>query len=185
MFNKFYLAAHPRQQIVLIDWLSDSMPRLFNIGALQLIMSLVCAGQVLSLNSACGIQCAACDTGAHVCRSYRLLITAVKDPASANSVQLAKLDLFTQLDPPTWPHPSLLRSVCQLQKAAKMAAEAGSGSAVLESVGTLLRVLCNIVQHPAESKHRSLRVENTKIKAMLAGHSEVANVLRAIGMAAT
>ena len=140
------------------------------------------AGQVLSFNSACGLQCAAYDIGAYVCRSYRLVITAVKEPASANSVQLAKLDLFSQRDPPTQPHPSLLGSVCQLQEAVRLAAEQESGSAVLESVDTLLRVLCNIVQHPAESKHRSLRMENAKIKAMLSGHNEISNLLRAIGM---
>ena len=116
-----------------------------------------------------------------MCRSYRLVITAVRDPESANSVQLAKLDLFTQLDPPTQPDPSLLGSVCQLQAAAKLAAEAGTASAVMESVGTLLRVLCNIAQHPTESKHRSLRVENAKIKAMLSGHNEVSKLLRIIG----
>ena len=106
----------------------------------------------------------------------------MKDPASANSVQLAKLDLFTQLDPSTQPTPSLLGSVCQLQKAASLAAEAGSGSAVLESVSALLRVLSNIVQHPAESKHRCLKMENAKIKAMLSGHDDVSILLRAIGM---
>lgn len=142
------------------------------------------AGQVLFFNSACGLQCAAYDTRAHVCRSYRLVITAVKEAASANSVQLAKLDLFNQLDPPTQPHPSLLGSVCQLQEAVRLAAEEGSGSAVLKSVGTLLRVLCNIVQHPAESKHRSLRMENAKIKAMLSGHNEISTLLRTLGTTA-
>lgn len=119
-----------------------------------------------------------------MCRSYRLVITAVKEAASANSVQLAKLDLFNQLDPPTQPHPSLLGSVCQLQEAVRLAAEEGSGSAVLKSVGTLLRVLCNIVQHPAESKHRSLRMENAKIKAMLSGHNEISTLLRTLGTTA-
>ena len=122
------------------------------------------------------------DSGAgHVCRSYRLVITAVRDAASANSVQLAKLDLYIQLDPTPQPHPSLLGSVHQLQAAASQA-DAGSGSAVLESIGTLLQILCNIVQHPSESKHRILRVENAKIKAMLSGHSEISNLLRIIGM---
>ena len=116
----------------------------------------------------------------NVCRSCRLVITAVRDPASANSVQLAKLDLYIQLDPSPQPTPSLLGSVHQLQTAASLAG-AGSGSAVLESIGTLLRVLCNIVQHPAESKHRTLRMENAKIKAMLSGHSEVSNLLSIIG----
>lgn len=125
--------------------------------------------------------CTSDNTGAgDVCRSYRLVITAVKDPASANSVQLAKLDLFTQLDPTPQPSPSLLGSVHQLHTIASLA-DAGSGSAVFESVGTLLRVLCNIVQHPTESKHRTLRVENAKIKAMLSGHSEVFNLLRIVG----
>ena len=117
-----------------------------------------------------------------MCRSYRLVITSVKDSASANSVQLAKLDLFTQLDPPTQPTPSLLGSVCQLQEATSLAAEVGNGSSVLESVGALLCVLGNIVQHPAENKHRSLRMENARIKAMLSGHKEVSILLRAIGM---
>lgn len=131
--------------------------------------------------SACLLS-ASDDTGAgYECRSYRLVITAVRDPASANSVQLAKLDLFIQLDPTPQPNPSLLGSIHQLHTAASLA-KAGSGSAVLESIGTLLRVLCNIVQHPSESKHRTLRVENAKIKAMLSGHSEVSSLLRIIGM---
>ena len=106
----------------------------------------------------------------------------MRDPATANSVQLAKLDLYTPLDQPSQPTPSLLGSVCKLQTAARAAEEeAGPGSAVWESVGTLLRVLSNIAQNPAESKHRTLRIENAKIKAMLSGHDEVLNLLRITG----
>lgn len=107
----------------------------------------------------------------------------MRDPASANSVQLARLDLYVPLDPPpTQPTSSLLGSVYELQAAARLAAEAGPGSAVSQSVSTLLRVLCNIVQHPSESKHTTLRMENAKIKAMLSGHTEILRLLRTIGI---
>lgn len=115
------------------------------------------------------------------CRSYRLRITAVRDPASANSVQLARLDLYLPLDPPTQPTLPLLGSVSMLQAAVRQAAEAGPGSVVAQALGTLLRVLSNIVQHPSESKHRTLRMENAKVKAMLSGHREILNLLRNIG----
>lgn len=115
------------------------------------------------------------------CRSYRLRITAVRDPASANSVQLARLDLYLPLDPATQPTLPLLWSVTELQAAVEQAAESGPGSVVAQSLSTLLRVLTNIVQHPTESKHRTLRMENAKVKAMLLGHKETLTLLRSIG----
>ena len=115
------------------------------------------------------------------CRSYRLIITAVRDPASANSVQLAKLDLYTSLDLPAQPTTSLLESVRHLQSAIARAANKNPESPLLKSVATLLLLLSNIVQHPEESKYRTLKLENAKIKAVLAGNTEVSNLLKAVG----
>lgn len=115
------------------------------------------------------------------CRSYRLQITAVRNPASANSVQLAKLDLYTSLDPSTQPTNPLLGPVRQLQSAIAQAAQKDPDSPLLKSVDTLMLVLSNTMLHPAESKYRMLKLENAKIKAMLAGNTEVSNLLKAVG----
>lgn len=109
----------------------------------------------------------------------------MRDPASANSVQLARLDLYLPLDPATQPTLPLLWSVTELQAAVEQAAESGPGSVVAQSLSTLLRVLTNIVQHPTESKHRTLRMENAKVKAMLLGHKETLTLLRSIGIVLT
>ena len=69
----------------------------------------------------------------------------------------------------------------QLQQAIVQVAAKDSESQMLQSVGTLLLVLSNTAQHPAESKYRTLKLENAKIKAMLAGGSEIISLLKAAG----
>lgn len=118
------------------------------------------------------------------CRSYRLRITAVRDPASANSVQLAKLDLYTLLDPPCQSQRPISEAVTALQAAVSKAAGSKPDSAMAKAVDTLLLVLANILQHPGDSKFRSLKLENVKIKAMMLAASEVGQVLKAAGQSA-
>ncbi|KAA6423321.1 MAG: Peptide-N(4)-(N-acetyl-beta-glucosaminyl)asparagine amidase [Trebouxia sp. A1-2] len=119
------------------------------------------------------------------CRSYRLRITAVRDPASANSVQLAKLDLYTLLDPPCQSQRPISEAVTALQAAVSKAAGSKPDSAMAKAVDTLLLVLANILQHPGDSKFRSLKLENVKIKAMMLAASEVGQVLKAAGFEET
>ncbi len=113
-----------------------------------------------------------------VCRSYRLRITAIRDPASANSVQLAKLDLYTPQDTPTTTPSDIVEAVTGLQAAVSQAAPE---SAIITAVDTLLLVLANAAQQPSDSKFRTLKKENAKIKAMLSAAAEVEEVLKAAG----
>ncbi len=121
------------------------------------------------------------DTILGACRSYRLCIVAVRDPASANSVQLAKLDLYTPLDPPSQPQRPILEAVKALQAAVSTAADSKPDSAMAKAVDTLLLVLANVLQHPGDSKFRTLKLENAKIKAMMLAVPEVGQVLSAAG----
>lgn len=118
-----------------------------------------------------------------VCRSYRLHITAVKEPASANSVQLARLDLYASLDTSTRPPSLLCEAVTALKAVLAQAADHDSGSAASQAMNTLLLLLANVVQHPSESKFRTLKLENAKVKAMLSVGPEVDRLLRAAGEA--
>jgi len=118
------------------------------------------------------------------CRSYRLRITAVRDPASANSVQLAKLDLYTPLDPPSQPQRPISEAVTALQAAVSKATESKPDSAMAKAVDTLLLVLANVLQHPRDSKFRTLKLENAKIKAMMLAVPEVGQLLKAAGQSA-
>lgn len=120
-----------------------------------------------------------------VCRSYRLHITAVKEPASANSVQLARLDLYTCLDTSTQPPSLLCEAVTALKAVLAQAADhdPDSESAASQAMNTLLLLLANVAQHPSESKFRTLKLENTKVKAMLSVGPEVDRLLRAAGEA--
>jgi len=118
------------------------------------------------------------------CRSYRLRITAVRDPASANSVQLAKLDLYTPLDPPSQPQRPISEAVKALQAAVSKAAAFKPDSAMAKAVDTLLLVLANVFQHPGDSKFKTLKLENVKIKAMMLAAPEVGQVLKAAGQSA-
>ncbi len=123
--------------------------------------------------------------GVHgACRSYRLRITAVRDPASANSVQLAKLDLYTPLDPPFQHQQPISEAVTALQAAVSKAADFKPDSAMATAVNTLLLVLANVLQHPGDSKFRTLKLENVKIKAMMLAAPEVGQVLKAAGQSA-
>ncbi len=123
--------------------------------------------------------------GVHgACRSYRLRITAVRDPASANSVQLAKLDLYTPLDPPSQPQRPILEAVTALQAVVSKAADSKPDSVMTKAVNTLLLVLANVLQHPGDSKFRTLKPENAKIKAMMLAAPEVGQVLKAAGQSA-
>ena len=117
-------------------------------------------------------------------RSYRLRITAVRDPVSANSVQLAKLDLYTPLDPPSEPQGPITEAVTALQAAVSKAADSKLDSAMAKAVDTLLLVLANVLQHPGDSKFRILKLENVKIKAMMLAVPEVGQVLKAAGQSA-
>ncbi|DBA95296.1 TPA: hypothetical protein ACH3X3_013188 [Trebouxia sp. C0006] len=119
------------------------------------------------------------------CRSYRLRITAVRDPASANSVQLAKLDLYTLLDPPSQPQRPISEAVTALQAAVSKATDSKPDSAMAKAVDTLLLVLANVLQHPRDSKFRTLKLENAKIKAMMLAVPEVGQVLKAAGFRET
>lgn len=119
------------------------------------------------------------------CRSYRLRITAVRDPVSANSVQLAKLDLYTPLDPPSEPQGPITEAVTALQAAVSKAADSKLDSAMAKAVDTLLLVLANVLQHPGDSKFRTLKMENVKIKAMMLAVPEVVHVLKAAGFQET
>ena len=116
------------------------------------------------------------------CRSYRLRITAVRDPASANSVQLAKLDLYTPLDPPSQPQRPISEAVTALQAAVSKATDSKPDSAMAKAVDTLLLVLANVLQHPRDSKFRTLKLENVKIKAMMLAAPDVGQVLKAAGL---
>ncbi|KAL0026255.1 hypothetical protein WJX77_006348 [Trebouxia sp. C0004] len=119
------------------------------------------------------------------CRSYRLRITAVRDPASANSVQLAKLDLYTPLDPPSQPQRPISEAVAALQAAVSKAADSKPDSAMAKAVDTLLLLLANVLQHPRDSKFKTLKLENVKIKAMMLAAPEIGQVLKAAGFQET
>ena len=53
-----------------------------------------------------------------------------------------------------------------------------------KAVDTLLLVLANVLQHPGDSKFRTLKLENVKIKAMMLAAPEVGQVLKAAGQSA-
>ncbi len=51
-----------------------------------------------------------------------------------------------------------------------------------KAVDTLLLVLANVLQHPGDSKFRTLKLENVKIKAMMLAAPDVGQVLKAAGL---
>ena len=111
-----------------------------------------------------------------LCRSYRLRISRVREPASANSVQLASFDMYTRPDAPTEPPADIAEAVKGL-----WAEVHGPEGPAGEPVQALLLVLANVVQHPREPKFRTLRVANAKIKAMLSAGPAMEQVLKAAG----
>ena len=117
-----------------------------------------------------------------MCRAFRLRITAVKQPASANSVQLAKFDLYKAPEPQSTTPPSLAAAVLALQEAITQAQE-GQHAALQKAAGTMLLVLSNIAQQPDEQKFRTLKLANPRIQDMLstAVGPQVRAVLEAVG----
>ena len=116
------------------------------------------------------------------CRAFRLRFTAVKHPASANSVQLAKLDLYTSAAPQSSPPSGLAEAILALQEAMKQAQQA-QHAAAQKAAGTLLLVLSNVAQQPDEQKFRTLKLGNPRIQDMLssAAGPQVRAVLEAVG----
>lgn len=119
------------------------------------------------------------------CRAFRLRITAVKQPASANSVQLAKLDLHKTPAPQSTPPSSLAEAVFAVQEAIKQAQQ-DQHAAMQKASGTLLLVLSNIAQQPNEQKFRTLKLANPRIQDTLstAIGLQVRAVLEAVGFKA-
>ena len=105
----------------------------------------------------------------------------MREPAAANSVQLAKLDLYTLSDPPSEPPPALMVSAHRLLAAARLALQTSLESSVCMSINTLLLILSKVAQHPADSKYRCLQLQNSKIQTMLSSNKEDLQLLQAIG----
>ena len=104
----------------------------------------------------------------------------MKDPAAANSVQLAQLNLYTAPDTPDMPPEPLSHAVSILHTAATRLDEA-SAAAHVKAVDTLLLVLANVLQHPEEAKYRTLKSSNVRVQGMLSCGDHFAAILKAVG----
>jgi peptide-N4-(N-acetyl-beta-glucosaminyl)asparagine amidase len=122
---------------------------------------------------------------------WRLRITWLRDPAAANSVQLACWNLYSgrcgadssssSSSSDATPLSLYLGSgMCeQLRQRATAATAAAAGGDA--AVDTLRRIAHNLVQHPDEPKFRRLSGKAAKLRALLAGEPLLEAAVWAIG----
>lgn len=115
-------------------------------------------------------------------RSYRLSISAVRNPAAANSVQLAQLNLYSSLEPPQTP-PKAISDATASFRSTTGKVDNTLSTAHNKGVETLLLLLANVVQHPKELKYRTLKCSNARVQSMLSCGDHFAALLKAIGEA--
>lgn len=109
-----------------------------------------------------------------------MTITAVMNPAAANSVQLAQLNLHLSAASPPEAAASLPDAVQLLQTAAKEQTD-NAAPGFTKAFETLLLVLVNVVQHPEDTKFRTLKSSNARVQAMLSSGHCFEEVLAATG----